>query len=587
MMKIHWLSPLLSGMLALSPCAMAQSATNDAETPITFQAGAANVVVDVVVTGAHNSSAEGLSRDNFTVFEDGHEQQIVSFEVHPSANASLSQPFPPLPPGVYTNQHPNPGDDSLDVLLIDALNTPSVKHGDVRRALLAYLKTLPVNKPIAVFTLDTRLHQLEDFTSDHTALLKAVDHFTSSPRKSPLLKTHTDNEKQLEDEDQEFMFAMGMMKPALAAALLAGLQQFNAEQDSLSISLRAEYTLDAFNQLARYLSGMPGRKNVLWLSGSFPLSIVPNPNLKDSNRSARDFSEKVDQTAGLLAKGRVAVYPIDARGLFPQAYAGADTSGGSIARTTDRVAAAEADEASLNAQEQMTLEEVARVTGGEAISNTNDLKGALDEVDRKGAHFYTLVYAPSDKAQNDKVRHIEVRVHPGKYHLSYRRTYMSSAPPPKPDTFVRMLQHDVPASGQILFRLSSTRVGVQPATAPLAGSNPNTARPVTRYSIGYEVDAAPLQLTASGDGVLHGTTTLVLIAYDREGRPLNSISNTLTLHVPSAEYARFVKEGIRYRQQLDIPAQTAWLRAGVLDRASGSVGSLEIPFSVTANPPAH
>jgi hypothetical protein len=126
--------------------------------------------------------------------------------------------------------------------------------------------------------------------------------------------------------------------------------------------------------------------------------------------------------------------------------------------------------------------------------------------------------------------------------------------------------------------MSPLRGGVQPETAPLAGSNPNVRRPVTRYSIAYDVDVTPIVLSASADGVLHGQATLVSIAYDRDGKALNSVANTLALNVPSAEYARFEKEGIHYREQLDIPAQAVWLRAGIYDHVSGQVGSLEVPL---------
>ncbi len=119
----------------------------------------------------------------------------------------------------------------------------------------------------------------------------------------------------------------------------------------------------------------------------------------------------------------------------------------------------------------MTLEQIARATGGEAIYNTNDLKGALDEVDRTGAHYYTLAYASTDKSQDNKLRRIEVRVHPGNYHLSYRRSYSTPPAPPHDNSFLALMQHNVPASTQILFRLSPLRGAVQPATAPLAGSN--------------------------------------------------------------------------------------------------------------------
>jgi VWFA-related protein len=568
----------LSEILALASVAFAQSSSSATPMPPTFKAGTTNVLVDVVVTGHRGNPVEGLSQDNFSVLENGQSQQIVSFTSHPSATPLNPAALPPLPAGVYTNAEAVTENDTVDVLLLDALNTPPSGQVQTHRVMLEYLKTLPVNKPVAIFTLSTQLHQLEGFTTDHTALLKAVEEFAGSPQKSPLLKTPQDTAAQMKDEDERLQLGLAMQKPSVGAMMMHSLQQFNAEQDSFNISLRVQYTLSAFDQLARYLSGMPGRKNVMWLSGSFPLGVMPNPDLKDPYQAARDFSAAVNHTAGLLASARVAVYPVDARGLFPQPLSAPAIAGGSMVRNPDRVDAAESADSSLHAEERLTLEQVAHATGGEAIYNTNDLKGALAEVDRTGAHYYTLAYVPSDKSQDNKLRRIEVRVHPGNYHLSYRRSYSPTLAPAHDNSFLVLMQHNIPASTQILFRLSPVRGAVQPATAPLAGSNPNVPRPLTRYSIAYDVDVAPLVLSAAADGVLHGQATLVSIAYDRDGKALNSVANTLSLNVPSAEYARFVKEGIHYREQLDIPAQAAWLRAGIYDHVSGQVGSLEVPL---------
>lgn len=578
-MRASRLLLFLYGILALASVAFAQSSSSATPTPPIFKAGATNVLVDVVVTGHHGNPVEGLSQDNFSVLENGQPQQIVSFSFHPSATPLPAAALPPLPAGVYTNAEAAADNDTVDVLLLDALNTPPSGQVQSHRVMLEYLKTLPINKPVAIFTLYTQLHQLEGFTTNHSALLKAVDEFTRSPQKSPLLKTPQDTATQMKDEDDALELGLAMQSLGRGEMMMHHLQQFNAEQDSFNLSLRVQYTLSAFDQLARYLSGMPGRKNVMWLSGSFPLGVMPNPDLKDPTQAARDFSAAVNHTAGLLANARVAVYPIDARGLFPQPLsAPAIAAGDSIVRTPDRVDAAESADSSLHAEERLTLEQVARATGGEAIYNTNDLKGALAEVDRTGAHYYTLAYVPSDKSQDNKLRRIEVRVHPGNYHLSYRRSYSPALAPAHDNSFLALMQHNVPASTQILFRMSPLRGDVQPETAPLAGSNPNVRRPVTRYSIAYDVDVAPLVLSASADGVLHGQATLVSIAYDRDGKALNSVANTLALNVPSAEYARFEKEGIHYREQLDIPAQAAWLRAGIYDHVSGQVGSLEVPL---------
>ena len=579
--------PLLLWGFGFNSTALTQAGANGVPAPPTFKAGATNVLVDVVVTGPHNSPADGLSQDSFTVLEDGRPQQIVSFQAHSPSTVKAPAPQAVLPAGVYTNAQALPGDDAVDVLLIDALNTPTTNQVETHKMLLSYLEALPPNKPVAVFSLGNRLRQLEDFTTDHTALLQAVEQFTRLAQKSSLLKTAKDTERQMKDEDQKLELSMAAKKMSAGELMLRDLRQFNAEQDSFDISLRVQYTLAALDQLARYLSGMPGRKNLLWLSGSFPLAVMPDLALsaprttwteRNSHDSARDFSAALDRTASLLAKARVAVYPIDARGLFSQSMAAPSVSGGSAVRNPDRVDDAEAAEVSLHSEERLTLEEVAHVTGGEAVVNTNDLKGALDEVDRDGSHYYTLAYAPANQSQNNKIRRIEVRVQPGNYHLSYRRSYVASPPLAQDDTFPVLLQHAVPASTQILFRLSPARMGVQSGSAPVAGSNPNVRRPVTRYSIGYDVDLAPLQFNASADGTLHGSVTLVVIAYDSNGTPLNSTSNTLNLNVPAGAFPQFMKQGLQYSQKLDLPAQAAWIRAGILDSNSGAVGSLEVPL---------
>jgi VWFA-related protein len=582
---------LLLEMLASIPGAFAQASLSATSAPPSFKVGTTNVLVDVVVTGHHGTPVDGLSQGSFTILENGHIQQIVSFEEHSGSTPNTLAASASLPAGVYTNAQAVPDSDTVDVLLIDALNTPTGSQVQSHRALVEYLKTLPISKPVAIFTLDTQLRQLEDFTTDHTALLEAVEEFTRLPQKSPFLKTPQETAEQMKNEDEKIELALAL-KPEyryLGRQQMLKLQQFYAVQDSFNINLRVQYTLAAFDQLARYLSGMPGRKNVMWLSGSFPLSVKPDPNLKNPFAAARDFSAEVEHTASLLANARVAIYPIDARGLFPQSLSSPSMSGGSIARDPERVRQAESAEFSLHAEEQLSLEEVAHATGGEAIYNTNDLKSALAEVDRNGTHYYSLAYSPSDKSHGDKLRRIEVRVHPGNYHLSYRRSYIPAEASWHDNgvkNFEMLMQHNIPASTQIMFRLSPLRVAPPPETAPIAGSNPNARRPVTRYSIGYDVDVAPVNLTASADGVLHGSATVLAIAYDRDGKALNSVSNTLNISVPSSEYPRFMKAGIQYREQLDIPAQAAWLRAGIFDPSSGRVGSLEVPFSVSLSHPS-
>lgn len=574
---------LITFILTGLQCSLAQSGPSAAEPIPVIKTGTTNILVDVVVTRHGGVPVDNLKKESFTVLENGRPQQIASFEPH-LPSASTPPASAPLPSGVYTNVQPAPDGAAADVLLIDALNTPVAGEVQTHRVLIQYLKTLPIGKPVAVFVLDTQLRQLEDFTTDHTALLKAVEAFTRYPEHSPLLKTKEETNAELKNQDAIIEMALAIGKPQITQLQLHKMQQFQAEQSSFNISLRVQFTLAAFDRLGRYLSGVPGRKNVMWLSGSFPLAILPDPDLKNPEQAARDFSASVNHTARLLANARVALYPIDARGLFPAMMSSPSMDGGSITRTPDRVSKAEMGEFSQNAEEQMSLEAFAHATGGEAIYNTNDLQSALAEVDRVGSHYYSLAYVPSNRLQDNKLRRIEVRVKPGNYHLAYRRSYTPSDEPQSNRMgadFASLLQHDVPPSTQILFRVTPTVTAPQPnAKAAILGDNPNSRRPVTRIELEWKIDVALLSLTSSADGVLHGATTLLTIAYDPDGRALNSVSNTLAINVPSAAYPQFLSGGIRYQQKLDIPAKTAWLRTGILDPVSGHVGSLEVPFSV-------
>ena len=139
----------------------------------------------------------------------------------------------------------------------------------VRQQLLAYLNaTPPPGTRIAIFGLTTRLTILQGFTSD-PALLKAV-HPPSIGKNSPLLQDAVGG------GGIQNSTADDMEDPGMDATIVANMRQFDAQQQSFQLQLRAKYTLDAMSQLARYLSSIPGRKNLIWFSGSFPISILPD-----------------------------------------------------------------------------------------------------------------------------------------------------------------------------------------------------------------------------------------------------------------------------------------------------------------------
>jgi VWFA-related protein len=148
-----------------------------------------------------------------------------------------------------------------------------------------------------------------------------------------------------------------LRESAISATPMAGyVAEFLAEEYHDKQELRAQLTLDAFTLLARSLSGVPGRKNLIWISAGFPFDISSN-------------------APALLAANRIAVYPVDVRGVV---FMGADAQ----TKDSELFAQHESYETSSGADQENegiveTMQNIARITGGRAHINNNDLDAAM------------------------------------------------------------------------------------------------------------------------------------------------------------------------------------------------------------------
>jgi VWFA-related protein len=146
----------------------------------TINAKAQLVVLDVVVADSKQTPVHHLKATDFTLLDNNSPQQITGFEEHvaPAQTAKVA-PMRPLPPGIFTNFSPVPEGSTVNVLLLDALNTPMKDQSYVRDQLREYLKNTPQGTRIAIFGLNDRLIMLQGFTSDLTQLKSVVER--SSP----------------------------------------------------------------------------------------------------------------------------------------------------------------------------------------------------------------------------------------------------------------------------------------------------------------------------------------------------------------------------------------------------------------------
>ncbi len=593
---------VLAGITSLA-CSQTPSATR---TPA-LTAGTQLVVVDVTVQDREGHPVHGLKPTDFKVSENKSTQTIKTFEEQAAANPDRAKVLPPLklPPGVFTDFTPVPENGALNILLLDELNTPMKDQSFVRDQLRRYIRQANPGTRLAIFGLSTHLVMLQGFTSD-PEILKTITDRKLIPRASVLL------DDPVGSNTDPTSLADTMSAIGANAEAVANMQQFEADTSSFQTQLRTRYTLDAFNQLARYLQTLPGRKNLLWFSGSFPLAIFPDSSLDNPFSVASDASSELSDTTALLDRARVAVYPIDARGLQTTPMLDASRSGSAYVRNPGKLATDISKFMETNAQEHMTMDQIAQDTGGHAFYNTNGLADAVAKSIDAGSNFYTVTYTPTNhdwKGEYRKIRVELVGADAGRgLVLAYRHGYIANDPNShrtaamqpatqpastvaQPFSYDRAaMQRGAPTPSEVLFKVSvlpdsnATTDTINPKNHP-SPTNPMHG-PFRPYDVAFAVVGSNLSLTPQPDGRRSGMVEFLTYVYDVNGKLLNIEGESVSMNVTPENYARLLKTGLGFELQVSTPAhQDCFLRIAVHDVPSGRYGVVEVPTEMVAHLP--
>src|SRR5437773_8110965 len=361
------------------------------------------VVVDVVVTDKQGQSVPGIRKDDFHVSEDGGAQIVTSFEEHNGA-APNEMKLPPMPPNVFSNFPTARGADSVNLLLLDLLNTQPQNQAFVRQQVIKYLGEVPPGTRLAVFALGSRLRMVRGFTTDFSGLAAALEDkkLGVAPEISRSLPTEANQYSDAEILRQ-------MRKSQAAPSAIDAVESFQRDEAVERANSRSELTLKAFQQIARYLSAIPARKNLIWFSDNFPVSFFPDPR----GRFAKN-QDHIQKTSDMLTAAKVAIYPVSALGVLGDPTFDASKLAGSRRELEARLSA-----------NQIAMETIAQETGGRAFYSTNALGAAVKDAVSNGTHYYTLAYSPANNKNVGKFRRIQVSLVDNNYTLSYRRGYFA------------------------------------------------------------------------------------------------------------------------------------------------------------------
>ena len=538
-----------------------------------YRTNARDVVLDVVVTKSNGDPVPGLGRKDFEVKEDGKPQAVDFLEEHTAAapEREVGQSLPKLPPGNYTNAPPVPVGDSVNVLLLDTLNTPQQDQGFVHNEIRDFLKTMQPGTRVAIFALGSKLRFVQGFTTDTAVLLEALK--GAAPVKELGARDRGDQADDAADAARlTMMQSMGV----------GALQAAQADMSSFDFGKRASITFEALDHLALYLAGIPGRKNLIWFSSSFPVVIFPSAAQRASMENSpnmRGYLNQAKKTADRFTVSQVSIYPVSAEGMITE-HTGEADSAGAGAPEGSRHFGGMGDGAMSNgtmepymagvagrANTVAAMEQLASSTGGKAYYNTNDLNAALQRAINDGAHYYTLSYSPANAKMDGTYRGIEIHVTKGHYSLAYRRGYNADSASsleaasgtrpgngPATDPLASEMKLGLPSATGLFYGMRVVPATRRPPpNAARAGQNPKLSGSTVRYNVDFLVRLTDLTFQAGPKGEHDGRIEVGLMAYDHDGSAVNWDGVTQAVHLQPAAYDAMQKSGLRIHMR-DRPA---------------------------------
>jgi len=553
-------------LLFAFPLATASIAQSPAPPETVYRLEVRRMPLDIVVTDKNGKTVRGLTKDDFLIKEDRKTQKALTFEyLDASAKTFVPPKLAPLPVNTFVNLPTAPERGPLYVLYYDMVNTPLTDQMEAKAQLLDFVDHAEPGTRFALFGNMAGLHMVQGFTSDRERMHAAI--LSKGPG------------------------------PHLPNVFLYGDVYGFADSGAALSNLKF---------LADFLRGIPGRKNLLWLSSVFPIPVGPTMTGHNSNTGvAGGFSSStmqnndltylqqkgIKETYSALTTSQVALYPVGLSG----AIAGGDA-----------------------VVDGLHADDIAAATGGHSYYGNNRIRALLDKAVENGATYYSLTYSPTNMKYDGSMRHVQVTLaKKNDYTLSYRELYYG-VPDDEPqptarkqavlqsrfvaaktaDNLYANIEHGAPMLHELLFsahvaiagapRMASADQMLQLEDSPVYFSTRQRDKPLKpltpvklqRYQISYGVMDGQLKSAAKDKGI-PPMLEFAAAAYDADGRLLNSMLNE---GMVSAQTDPGAKSGALFHaeQELEVPPDAVWLRLAVRDKLNNRTGTLELPLPLKA-----
>jgi VWFA-related protein len=540
---VRKIGALLAVMVLAMPAAPhlpAQDARQVTSTPqggYTLKVNNDLVLTNVVARDAKTGEiVKGLTKSDFTVFENGKQQSIDTFDFEsvdmatPLNEATVSglAAGPTVNAGSKAVVVAKPADLRNHRLIVMFFDLTSMQPEDLNRsvdAAQAFLKTkMQAADLVALVSLGDTLNVDQDFTADKNALINEVGAYNGTEGQG-FQAGATSTTNQVEDT--------------------TGYTPDESEYNDVN----TDRELFALRAVSQSLSKIDEKKSLLYFSGGISRDGIEN---QASLRAAINAA----------VRANLAIYSVDTRGLQAIGPLG-DASTGSLRGNGAYNGSALTNNMNTNFASQEVMATLSSDTGGKAFFDSNDFAPAFAQVQRDTSAYYAVGFHSTNPARDGKYRKLTFKINKPGIKLEFRPGYYAPADfqhSGKEDREQELndeLASDLPATDIAVyldamhFRLDENRYFM-----PVSLLVPGSQIPFVK---GGDKDKATLDIIGE--------------VIDEVKRPIGRVRETVKLNLDPTLNAR--QKNIQYTTSFNLPPGKYELKFVVRENQTGRMGSFE------------
>jgi VWFA-related protein len=417
-------SALVAVALAGSSLALAAQAPAPVQAPSagavqqpTFRADITLVTTDAIPRDKDGRFVADLTKDDFTILEDGVEQRLESFVlVHGGRAFNLLQAAPPpAPEGIVLPPTRRPADTGESgrvlVIFVDDLHFQAELTPHVRRLVQQIVDTLLHDGDLAAMVSSGPSAIEIDPTLDHKLIASAASQIRGSAPTATEIFQMVETSSGPGDIRFRAQVAFQTMY-----SLVGSLDQVRNRRKAV-IYISPGYDLDPFAE------GRKGKDRIMGGRFGDPMKELideENPYFKmGAVRADADIFLLMKELTLTANRANASLFTIDPRGL-----AGVVDVGQYVDQSEWRT---------YLQKTTSSLRFLAEETGGLAVVNDNDFESALKRIDAETSDYYVLGYYSSNPDPTQRVRDLEIKVRRDGVTVMARKEYSLKTPgkPPK------------------------------------------------------------------------------------------------------------------------------------------------------------